>query len=174
VRPLSRRSAGVGCQGIECPPVSEARVLRGSDFLAAVRRAKDSIDRDYAQRLDLDRLAGEAGYSKFHFARGFAAVYGETPRAYLTRRRIERAKHLLQSVNLTVTEICLLVGFESLGSFSACFKALVGQSPSRYRDEVVRAGGAPPIPGCFVMMWTRPGAEMRKPEEAPTSQNAIA
>ena len=123
---------------------------------AALRRARDAIDRDYAEPLDLDRLAAEAGYSKFHFARAFAATYGETPRAYLTRRRVERAKHLLRSVNLTVTEVCLLVGFESLGSFSARFKELTGQSPSNYRRSVVATGGPPPIPGCFLMMWTRP------------------
>jgi AraC-like DNA-binding protein len=87
--------------------------------LAALRRARDLIDRDYADPLDLDALAREAGYSKYHFARAFAAAYGEVPRAYLTRRRIERAKELLRAANLSVTEVCLAVGFESLGSFSA-------------------------------------------------------
>jgi len=124
---------------------------------AALRRAHDRIDRDFASPLDLDALAADAGYSKFHFARRFAAAYGETPRAYLTRRRIERAKDLLRSANLTVTEICLLVGFESLGSFSSRFTALVGRPPSTYRNEVVAAGGPPEIPGCFLLMWTRPG-----------------
>src|SRR5712691_8917859 len=113
----------------------------------ALRRARDLIDRDYAKPLDLASLAREAGYSKFHFARAFTAVYAETPRAYLTRRRIERAKDLLRTANLNITEVCALVGFESLGSFSSCFKALTGQSPSRYRDDVVRAGGPPSIPG---------------------------
>ena len=109
--------------------------------------------------LDLDALAGEAGYSKFHFARSFAAAYGESPRAYLTRRRIERAKNYLRTANLSVTEICFLVGFESLGSFSSRFRELVGQSPTEYRESVVAAGGPPPIPGCFVLMWTRPSGE---------------
>jgi AraC-like DNA-binding protein len=125
-------------------------------LLPALRRARDLIDRDYAEPLDLQALAGEAGYSRFHFARAFAAAYGETPRAYLTRRRIERAKTLLRSANLSVTEICFLVGFASLGSFSTRFRALVGSSPSDYRDEAVRRTGAPPIPGCVVLMWTRP------------------
>ena len=125
-------------------------------LLPALRRARDLLDRDYAKPLDIEAMAREAGYSRFHFARAFANAYGETPRAYLTRRRIERAKTLLRTANLSVTEICLLVGFESLGSFSSRFRSLVGQSPSAYREAAVRAGGAPPIPGCVVLMWTRP------------------
>ena len=114
------------------------------------------MDRDFARRLGLEALAREAGYSRFHFARAFRDTYGETPRAYLTRRRIERAKDLLRSANLTVTEICDLVGFSSLGSFSSRFSELVGMSPSDYRREAVARGGPPSIPGCFVLMWTRP------------------
>jgi AraC-like DNA-binding protein len=124
--------------------------------LAALRRAHDLIDRDYAEGLDLDAMAREAGYSKYHFARTFVEAYGETPRAYLTRRRVERAKSLLRTANLSVTEVCLLVGFESLGSFSSLFRRLVGQSPSAYRASSLAAGGPPPIPGCVVLMWTRP------------------
>jgi AraC-like DNA-binding protein len=124
--------------------------------LPALLRARDLIDREYGQPLDLEAMAGEAGYSRFHFARAFAAAYGETPRGYLTRRRIERAKTLLRTANLSVTEICFLVGFSSLGSFSGRFKKLVGRSPSAYRDEAVARTGAPPIPGCVVLMWTRP------------------
>jgi AraC-like DNA-binding protein len=128
-------------------------------LLPALRRARDLIDRDYAEPLDLDAMAGEAGYSRFHFARAFAAAYGETPRAYLTRRRIERAKTLLRAANLSVTEICFLVGFASLGSFSTRFRDLVGRSPSDYRDDAVARTGVPPIPGCVVLMWTRPHPE---------------
>ena len=131
------------------PPIAPAT-------LTAMRRARDLIDRDFADPLDLDDLAREAGYSKFHFARTFALAYGETPRAYLTRRRIERAKTLLRTANLSVTEICFLVGFASLGSFSALFRRLVGQSPSAYRATSLAAGSAPPIPGCMILMWTRP------------------
>lgn len=120
-------------------------------LLPALRRARDLIDRDYALPLDLDAMSGEAGYSRFHFARAFAAAYGETPRSYLTRRRIERAKTLLRTANLSVTEICLLVGFESLGSFSSRFRAVVGESPSDFQRRY--AAGAPHIPGCFVFMW---------------------
>ena len=133
--------------------------------LAALRRARDLTDRDFAQPLTLEAMAREAHMSKFHFARSFAAAYSETPRAYLTRRRIERAKDLLRAANLTVTEICYVVGFESLGSFSARFRDLVGQSPSEYR-QAATADAAPSIPGCFVLMWTRPHDQLRKPEEA--------
>jgi AraC-like DNA-binding protein len=136
-------------------------------LLPALRRARDLIDRDYAEPLDLDAMAGEAGYSRFHFAHAFAAAYGETPRAYLTRRRIERAKTLLRTANLSVTEICFLVGFSSLGSFSARFRQLVGRSPSEYRDEAVSASGVPPIPGCVVMMWTRPHPEVQQSRRSP-------
>jgi AraC-like DNA-binding protein len=134
-------------------------------LLTAVRRARDLIDRDFAEPLNLDRMARAANYSKFHFARAFTDAYGETPQAYLSRRRIERAKDLLRAANLTVTEVCMVVGFESVGSFSSRFKELVGVSPSEYRRSFVAGGGAPPIPGCFVLMWTRP-AKNRNREEA--------
>jgi AraC-like DNA-binding protein len=129
-------------------------------LLPAVRRAKDLIDRDYALPLDLEAMAREAGYSRFHFARAFTTAYGETPRGYLTRRRIERAKALLRTANLSVTEICLLVGFESLGSFSSRFRDLVGESPTAYRASAVATDGVPPIPGCVVLMWTRPHGDI--------------
>jgi AraC-like DNA-binding protein len=125
-------------------------------LLPALRRARDLIDRDYAEPLDLDTIAAEAGYSRYHFARAFTTAYGETPRAYLTRRRIERAKTLLRTANLSVTEICFLVGFSSLGSFSTRFRDQVGWSPSEYRADAVDRTGIPPIPGCVVLMWTRP------------------
>ena len=136
--------------------------------LAALRRAHDLIDRDYAEALDLDVMAREAGYSKYHFARTFAMAYGETPRAYLTRRRVERAKNLLRTANLSVTEVCFLVGFESLGSFSSLFRRLVGQSPSAYRASSLAAGAVPAIPGCVVLMWTRPA------DKGPQAQRSVA
>jgi AraC-like DNA-binding protein len=129
------------------------------ELIASVRNAKDRIDHEYGQRLPLDALADTAHYSKYHFVRAFAAMYGETPRAYLTRRRIERAKDLLRGANLTVTEVCLLVGFESVGWFSWRFKQLVGVSPTHYRQQTMADGGPPPIPGCFVLMWTRPSGQ---------------
>ncbi|HEX3487846.1 MAG TPA: AraC family transcriptional regulator [Streptosporangiaceae bacterium] len=120
-------------------------------LLPHLRRARDHIDRYYARPLDLDSLAGVAGVSRFHFARSFEAAYGETPIRYLTRRRIERAQDLLRSANLTVTEVCMLVGFASLGSFSSRFSQLVGESPAAYRDRWAATGGAR-VPGCYLFM----------------------
>ena len=120
-------------------------------LLVHLRRARDHIDRHYGEPLDLDRLAAVAGVSKFHFARSFEAAYGETPIRYLTRRRIERAQDLLRVANLTVTEVCMAVGFASLGSFSSRFSALVGESPTAYRDRWAARGG-PHVPGCFLFM----------------------
>jgi AraC-like DNA-binding protein len=120
-------------------------------LLPHLRQARDLADRRYAEPLDLATLSGAAHVSKYHFARCFAETYGETPMRYLTRRRIERAQDLLRSANLTVTEVCMLVGFASLGSFSSRFRELVGESPSQYRDRWAARGG-PHIPGCFLFM----------------------
>ena len=154
---MERRNAWLGDSSAARTIISPMAVVP-LYTLPALRRARDLIDLRYAEPLALDDLAREAGYSKYHFARAFAVAYGETPRAYLTRRRLERAKTLLRSANLTVTEICFAVGFESLGSFSSLFGRVVGQTPSGYQRAAVRSGGPPPIPGCVVLMWTRPTA----------------
>jgi AraC-like DNA-binding protein len=122
-----------------------------ASLLPHLRRAHDHIDRHYATALDLDQLASVAGISKYHFVRSFEAAYGVTPARYLTRRRIERAQDLLRGANLTVTEICVLVGFTSLGSFSSRFTELVGETPTAYRDRWAARGG-PHVPGCFLFM----------------------
>ncbi len=129
----------------------QARERVTGGLLAHLRRARDHIDRHYAQPLDLDGLARVAGVSKFHFTRSFGAVYDETPIRYLTRRRIERAQDLLRAANVTVTEVCMLVGFSSLGSFSSRFTQLVGESPSAYRNRWA-ARGEPHVPGCYLFM----------------------
>jgi|SRR5215211_3744545 len=118
-------------------------------------RAKDLIDRDYAQQLDVAALAREAHASSAHFARSFKRAFGETPHGYLLRRRIERATELLRGTELSVTEVSLDVGFASLSSFSHAFRALVGESPGAYARRV-RAGVPAPIPACFTLMYTRP------------------
>ena len=119
------------------------------------------MDARYAEPLELDDMAAAAGFSRYHFAREFRVAFGETPGAYLSRRRVERAKDLLRSANLTVTEICRLVGFSSLGSFSSRFSELVGMSPTAYRAQQVALGGPPPVPGCFLMAWSRPQGPAR-------------
>ncbi|MFF4692014.1 helix-turn-helix transcriptional regulator [Streptomyces sp. NPDC001307] len=123
------------------------------DKVRRLRLAKDAMDRDWADPdLDLDAVAACAGYSRYHFLRAFKDVYGETPGQYLTHRRIERAEEMLRCANLTVTEICTLVGFSSLGTFSARFKARTGLTPSEYRTRHV-GRGASLIPGCYAMLW---------------------
>jgi transcriptional regulator GlxA family with amidase domain len=109
------------------------------------------MDRRYADPLNLDELAAAAGVSKYHFLRCFASAYGQTPAKYLCDRRIERAQDLLRATNLTVTEVSLLVGFSSLGSFSTRFRERVGASPSAYQASYARAG-TPRIPGCWIFM----------------------
>nr|WP_031079366.1 helix-turn-helix transcriptional regulator [Streptomyces sp. NRRL WC-3742] len=123
--------------------------------LVRLRRARDRMDREYAQALDVAALAGTALMSAGHFARSFRAVYGETPYGYLMTRRVERAKALLRRGDLSVTQVCVAVGCTSLGSFSARFTRLVGCSPSVYRAADHGAGAV--IPACAAMVGTRPG-----------------
>jgi AraC-like DNA-binding protein len=130
------------------------------ELLPHLRRARDVADRDFAAPVDLTGLAAAAGVSKYHFLRCFAATYGETPMQYVTRRRIERAADLLRATNLTVTEVCDLVGYASLGSFSQRFAELVGMSPSEYQRTQTGAR----IPGCFVFML---GLNSAIPEKSP-------
>jgi AraC-like DNA-binding protein len=122
--------------------------------LARLRRARDLMDREYARPLDVAELARAALMSPAHFSRQFRAAYGETPYAYLMTRRIERAKALLRSDELSVTEVCLAVGCTSLGSFSARFTQLVGETPTAYRAR--NHADLVSVPGCIAKELTRP------------------
>ena len=122
--------------------------------LAHLRRARDLMDREYARPLDVDALAREALMSTAHFSRQFRAAYGETPYAYLMTRRVERAKALLRRGDLTVTEVCREVGCSSLGSFSARFTQLVGETPTAYRARDHSA--LTTVPSCVAKDITRP------------------
>ena len=128
------------------------------DDLARLRRARDRIDREYTEPLDVATLARTALMSPGHFSRSFRAAYGETPYGYLLTRRVERAKALLRRGDLSVTEVCLAVGASSLGSFSAAFTRLVGVAPSAYR-AAARPGcgdaGLDALP-CVARTATRP------------------
>lgn len=115
-------------------------------------RARDAMDRDCSQPLDVAVLARIALMSPTHFTRSFRSTFGETPHRYLQRRRIERAMALLRSPSVTVTEVARQVGFESLGTFSRTFHAIVGISPTEYRDGARPLG----VPVCFVKAWARP------------------
>lgn len=114
-------------------------------------RARDAIDRAYAEPLDVPAIAAVAHISPAHFSRCFRAVFGETPHRYLQRRRVERSMFLLRETDRSVTDICYAVGFASLGSFSRTFHGIVGEPPSAYR-----AGNGPVvIPGCVQMAQFR-------------------
>jgi transcriptional regulator GlxA family with amidase domain len=128
--------------------------------LVQLRRARDQMDRDYAQPLDVPALARTALMSPGHFSRSFKAAFGETPYSYLMTRRIERAKALLRRGDLSVTDVCFAVGCSSLGSFSSRFTELVGESPSSYRAGSHDWGEA--VPACLAKVFTRPGRN-RKP-----------
>jgi AraC-like DNA-binding protein len=137
--------------------------------LAHLRRARDLIDREYARPLDVAVLARAALMSPAHFSRRFRAAYGETPYAYLMTRRIERAKALLRRGDISVTEACLAVGCTSLGSFSARFTEVVGETPTAYRAR--DHGALRSVPGCIAKDLTRPS---RKPSRIGETRPAPA
>ena len=114
------------------------------------------MDRGYAEPLDIPALARIACVSEAHFIRTFRATFGETPHHYLQRRRVERSMWLLRETDRSVTEICLDVGFTSLGTFSRTFREIVGVSPVAYRLSTAPVGGA--VPTCFTMSWARPSS----------------
>jgi AraC-like DNA-binding protein len=121
--------------------------------LAHLRRARDLMDRDYADSLDVPAMARAALMSPAHFSRKFRAAYGETPYSYLMTRRIERAKALLRQ-GMTVTDTCMAVGCTSLGSFSTRFTEIVGETPSEYRARDHRDREV--LPACVSKVVTRP------------------
>jgi AraC-like DNA-binding protein len=118
-------------------------------------RARDAIDREYAKPLDIPTLAGIAYVSEAHFIRTFRGTFGETPHRYLQRRRVERAMFMLRETDRSVSEICLDVGFTSLGTFGRTFHEIVGESPTTYRK---RAADLRAVPACFMKAWTRPSS----------------
>src|SRR6266581_8997009 len=117
-------------------------------------RARDAIDRAYAEPLDIPRLAQVASVSDAHFIRTFRSTFGETPHRYLQRRRVERAMFMLRETGRSITDICLDVGFGSLGTFSRTFRDIVGLNPTDYRErtEIMIA------PTCFTMAYMRPSS----------------
>ncbi|MDH6567858.1 transcriptional regulator GlxA family with amidase domain [Streptomyces sp. SAI-117] len=122
--------------------------------LVRLRQARDRMDREYTEPLDVPALARTALMSPGHFQRSFRAEFGETPYGYLMTRRIERAKALLRRGDLSVTEVCMAVGCTSLGSFSSRFTELVGETPSAYRARSHEETSG--IPPCVVRRHTRP------------------
>jgi AraC-like DNA-binding protein len=141
--------------------------------LAHLRRSRDLMDREYARPLDVATLARAALMSSAHFSRQFRAAYGETPYTYLMTRRIERAKALLRHGELSVTEVCIEVGCTSLGSFSARFTELVGETPTAYRARDHSALAS--VPGCVARDLTRPtGKPASRPSRIGETHSALA
>ena len=122
------------------------------EFNRRLLRARDAMDRAYAEPLDVRAVAAVAHVSEAHFIRSFRAVFGETPHHYLQRRRVERSMFLLRETDRSVTDICFDVGFSSRGTFVRTFREIVGETPSEYRQ-----GHDPMVPPtCYQMAATRP------------------
>jgi AraC-like DNA-binding protein len=140
------------------------------DLNRRLLRARDAMDRAYAEPLDIPAVAAIAHISEAHFIRSFRAVFGETPHRYLQRRRVERSMFLLRETDRSITDVCLDVGFTSLGTFSRTFRDIVGQTPTAYRAS------NPPLmaPNCSQMAATRPreGAAMRPGTQVHASRSS--
>ncbi len=128
----------------------------GSDLelLARLRIGMDYMDANFASPLVAAEVAARTGYSRFHFLRCFRTAYGETPGLYLSRRRIERAKHLLRDPSLSITTVAFEVGFTSVGTFCTTFKRMTGMTAGDFRR--LPANLEPQPPACFVQRWSRP------------------
>ena len=117
-------------------------------------RAKLFIDANFASAIDLNKIADEACFSKFHFVRLFKEIYGRTPHQYLTDVRIEKAKAYLED-GQTVAYACFKVGFDSISSFTGLFKRRTGKTPKQFqieREDFRESVATTPlhhIPSCF-------------------------
>jgi AraC-like DNA-binding protein len=125
-----------------------------SDVLQRLSRAREFIDHCYDHPLSLDQISSKACFSRYHFLRLFRRAFNKTPHQYLIERRIEKAKELLGSDDIRVTDVCFEVGFQSLGSFSSLFHKYVGHAPVTYREKVRESQLAKRrVPGCFLVMY---------------------
>jgi AraC-like DNA-binding protein len=118
------------------------------DLNRRLLRARDAMDRAYAEPLDVRAIAAVAHMSEAHFSRSFRAAFGETPHRYLQRRRVERSMFLLRETDRSITDVCFDVGFTSLGTFSRTFHEIIGETPSAYRE-----GHEPMVPPNCIQMW---------------------
>ena len=140
------------------------------DLNRRLLRARDAMDRAYAEPLNVRAVASVAHISEAHFIRSFRAAFGETPHQYLQRRRVERSMFLLRETDRSITDICLDVGFMSLGTFSRTFREIVGETPSDYRA----ANGPVMAPNCLWMAATRPRAASKVPTQSSSFGEADA
>ncbi len=119
-------------------------------------RARDYADRCYAQPIGVEDMAAAAGLSRAHFSREFSRAFGESPKAYLITRRLERAAALLRATDRSVSEICLDVGLVGLGSFTTSFKRHFGRTPTAYRASFPPAAAHAIVPACYLRQYGRP------------------
>ncbi len=130
-------------------------------------RAKDLADARYADQITVDDLAAAAGLSRAHFSRMFSRTFGESPRAYLQSRRLERAAALLRNTDRSVADICVMVGLRSIGSFTTSFAQVYGRPPAAYRASLPPAMLRAPVPSCILARDTRRSAKTAHREKTP-------
>jgi AraC-like DNA-binding protein len=140
------------------------------DLNRRLLRARDAMDRAYAEPLDVRAIAAVAHISPAHFSRSFREVFGETPHRYLQRRRVERAMFLLRETDRSVTDVCFDVAFTSLGTFSRTFRGIVGETPSGYR----RGHGPIVAPHCVQLAAMRPRVAVGEAMESSSFGEAAA
>lgn len=141
-------------------PVSPARHLL---------RARDLADRRYAEPIGIEDMAAAAGLSRAHFSREFSRTFGESPKAYLMTRRLERAAALLRTTDRSVHAICLDVGLIGLGSFTTSFKRHFGQTPTAYRASFPPAAAHAIVPACYLRWYGRPQHSTKREDPAPVA-----
>ena len=123
------------------------------DVYERLCRARDYMDVCYDLPLNLEEISSQACFSRYHFLRLFRQTFNTTPHRYLVERRLQKAKELLSSRDVRVTDVCFEVGFQSLGSFSSLFHKHVGHAPITYREKTLESQAAKrQIPGCFLVM----------------------
>lgn len=127
--------------------------IRYSNHDEQLRMARAYLDSNYASAITIQQISQKAAFSPYHFIRLFYRVYKQTPHQYLIQKRLDRAKELLRLSDLSITQICLEVGFESLGSFSSRFRTSTGLSPSEYRKKSAKQAGHAPIPLCLCLKY---------------------
>ncbi|RDH75834.1 AraC family transcriptional regulator [Mycolicibacterium moriokaense] len=135
-----------------------------------LQRAKDFVDSHYADPITVADLAAAAGLSRAHFSRMFTRTFGESPRSYLQTRRLERAAALLRYTDRSVADVCVMVGLQSIGSFTTSFTRVYGRSPVAYRAAMPPAVMTARVPSCVLARDTRRVARTRGGQTHPARE----